>query len=430
MRPKIICQVRPKNGGLDPSRGPSSGAQPMSSHVTSAGDPAQRSVVLALLPLKAVVLIAFLVIGLALPVLPLHVHDVLGFGPVVIGVVAGCQFAASLVARIWSGHTADARGTKWALVAGLLGATAAGLLYLLSLAFVGIPSLSVAVLLTGRAVLGGAESFIITGATAWGLARLGAPNAGKVIAWLGTAMFAGFAAGAPLGTTLYDWGGFATVACVTAVAPLAALAVLLPVGGSVAYGGGRPSIVAVIGRIWLPGLGAALSSVGFGAILAFGSLLFVEHAWTPVWLPFSAYALALIGARLAFGHLPDRLGGAKVALGFVIVEAAGLALMWMATIGGLAAIGAALTGFGYSLVFPGLGVEAVRLAPPESRGVAMGAYTACLDLALGIAGPGLGLVASGAGCSAVFIVSALIVLCAALVSLPLVANPNQRGIEN
>jgi MFS family permease len=178
----------------------------------------------------------------------------------------------------------------------------------------------------------------------------------------------------------------------------------------------------------LPGLGAALSSVGFGAILAFGSLLYVEHAWSPVWLAFSAYALALIVARLAFGHLPDRFGGAKVAAGFVLVEAVGLALMWMATTGGIAALGAALTGFGYSLVFPGFGVEAVRLAPPESRGVAMGACTACLDLALGIAGPGLGLVARWAGYSAVFLVSTFVVLCAAMLSIPLLSQSNRSSL--
>ena len=87
-------------------------------------------VVAALAPIMAVVLIAFLVIGLALPVLPLHVHDdlvphdgdfsahsarclvrqksasrlwklrnvfqrtVLGLGRVVVGLVAGSQFAA------------------------------------------------------------------------------------------------------------------------------------------------------------------------------------------------------------------------------------------------------------------------------------------------------------------------------------------------
>jgi hypothetical protein len=71
------------------------------------------------------------------------------------------------------------------------------LLYLLSLSFEAMPRLSVGILLAGRAVLGGAESFIITGATTWGLIRVGAQNAGKVIAWMGTAMFAAFAVGAP-----------------------------------------------------------------------------------------------------------------------------------------------------------------------------------------------------------------------------------------
>src|SRR3954465_14843548 len=169
------------------------------------------SVVMTLLPLLVVVLVAFVVIGVAMPVLPLHVHDGLGFGPFMVGLVAGCQFAAALVARVWAGRTADAHGAKRAVVAGLAAAVVAGLLYRLSLSFVGMPRLSVAILLAGRAVLGGAESFIITGATTWGLARVGARNAGKVIAWMGTAMFAAFAGGAPLGADLYGRGGFAAV---------------------------------------------------------------------------------------------------------------------------------------------------------------------------------------------------------------------------
>ena len=54
------------------------------------------SVVTALTPIMAAVLVGFVVIGAALPILPLHVHDELGFGPVMVGVVAGCQFAAAL----------------------------------------------------------------------------------------------------------------------------------------------------------------------------------------------------------------------------------------------------------------------------------------------------------------------------------------------
>jgi MFS family permease len=385
------------------------------------------SVVTALAPLMIAVLVGFLVIGAALPVLPLHVHDGLGFGPVMVGVVAGCQFAASLVARIWSGRAADTQGPKWAVIAGLTGAAISGLLYLFSLSFLGAPRISIGVLLAGRAVLGGAESFIITGATTWGLARVGAHNAGKVIAWMGTAMFAALAVGAPLGTLLYEKGGFGAVSFAAALAPLVTLVLIAPLRPETPAHKSGPSLLSVAKRIWLPGLGAALSSIGFGAIATFSSLLFTGHGWTPVWLAFSAYASSLIAARIAFGHLPDQLGGARVALWFVLIEIAGLVLMWLAGGVAVATIGAVLTGFGYALVFPALGVEAVRRAPPESRGVAMGAYTACLDIALGVSGPVLGAIASRTGLSSVFLASAVVAFGAAFIAARLLRT--RSGID-
>jgi MFS family permease len=168
----------------------------------------------------------------------------------------------------------------------------------------------------------------------------------------------------------------------------------------------------VLGAVWVPGLASALSSVGFGAITAFITLLFVDRGWSNGWLPYTFFAAVFILARLAFGHLPDRMGGAKVALVCVLIEAAGQALIWFAPWSALALLGAALTGLGYSLVYPGFGVEAVHRVPPQSRGLAMGAYTAFLDLALGVGGPALGLVASGAGLGAVFLASSLVTLCA------------------
>jgi hypothetical protein len=42
-------------------------------------------------------------------------------------------------------------------------------------------------------------------------------------------------------------------------------------------------------------------------------------------------------------------------------------------------------------LYPGLGVEAVRLVPAQNRGLAMGAYTIFLDVALGFGTPALGL---------------------------------------
>jgi MFS family permease len=384
--------------------------------ITSAASKSAPSIVTTLAPLMITVLVGFLVIGAALPVLPLHVHNGLGFGSVMVGVVAGCQFAASLVARIWSGRAADTQGPKWAVMVGLVGAALSGLLYLFSLSFPSAPRVSIGVLLAGRAALGAAESFIITGATTWGLARVGAHNAGKVIAWMGTAMFAALAVGAPLGTALYEKGGFGAVSSAAALAPLVTLILIAPLRPAEPAHKSGPNLLSVAKRIWLPGLGAALSSIGFGAIATFSSLLFAGHGWTPVWLAFSAYAASLIFARVGFGHLPDRLGGARVALWFVLIETVGLMLMWLAAGVAVATIGAALTGFGYALVFPALGVEAVRRAPPESRGVAMGAYTACLDIALGVSGPVLGAIASRTGLSSVFLASAVVVFGATFIA--------------
>jgi MFS family permease len=292
-----------------------------------------------------------------------------------------------------------------------------------SLLFHGAPGVSVAVLLVGRGVLGGAESFMITAAVSWGLAVVDARDTGKVIAWVGSAMFAAFAIGAPVGSALYAGYGFFAIALVTALAPLATLLLIATLPAVVPEPRPRLSFVSVVGEVWVPGLGSALGSVGFGAVTTFAALLFADRGWAQGWLAYSAYAVAFILARVFFSHAADKFGGAKVALICVLVETAGQALMWLAVRPELALVGAALTGFGFSLVYPGFGVEAVRRVPAQSRGLAMGTYTAFLDLAQGLASPALGLVAKGAGLNMVFLVSAVTVLSAAVVASWLMAHP-------
>jgi MFS family permease len=164
-------------------------AAPMTVSNASTPAAAAPSVLTALLPIMGVVFIAYLVIGFAMPVLPLHVHQGLGLGTFAVGVVAGTQFAAALFSRIWSGHYSDRSGAKRAVIAGLLFTALSGLSYLLSLRFTGAPQTSVATLIIGRALLGIGESFIITGALSWGLALAGPQNTGKVMSWIGTALY-------------------------------------------------------------------------------------------------------------------------------------------------------------------------------------------------------------------------------------------------
>jgi predicted MFS family arabinose efflux permease len=235
-------------------------------------------------------------------------------------------------------------------------------------------------------------------------------------------MWGAFAVGAPLGTMLYAHLGFTAIAVTTTLVPLAALLVVARLRPIAPTARARSGLAKVVAAIWLPGLGLALSSAGFGAMTAFVSLLFAARGWT-VWPAFTVFAGVFILARVFFGHAADKIGGAKIALICVLVEAAGQTLLSIAPWAPLALVGAALTGFGWSLVYPGFGIEAVRRAPAGHQGLAMGAYTAFLDLALGIASPLLGLIASRAGIGAVFLASAILVLSASSIAASLLRMP-------
>jgi MFS family permease len=175
-------------------------------------DPASHPLAPAF-PVMAAVFVGYLVVGMALPVLPLHVHDDLGFGPFVVGLVSGGQFLAALASRLWAGHLADTRGSRHAVLVGLGAAIGGGGCYLLSLLFPQQPVLAVSVILIGRILLGGAESLIITGGISWELALLPANMAGKAIAWVGMAMFAAMAAGSPVGDLVYRHARFGGSLC-------------------------------------------------------------------------------------------------------------------------------------------------------------------------------------------------------------------------
>ncbi|MCY1187482.1 putative MFS-type transporter YfcJ [compost metagenome] len=106
-----------------------------------------------------------------------------------------------------------------------------------------------------------------------------------------------------------------------------------------------------------------------------------------------------------------------MAIACLSVETLGLLLLWLAPSMELALAGAALTGFGFSLVFPALGVEAVNLVPASSRGAAVGAYSLFIDLSLGVTGPLAGAIAAGFGFGAIFLFAAVAALAGLAISL-------------
>lgn len=366
-----------------------------------------RILATALTPILAAVGVVFLVTGASLATLPLYVHQQLGYGADVVGAVAGAQFASALLSRLWAGRHSDRHGPKATMVVGLCMAALAGFSYLCSSALASQPILALATLFVGRALLGGGESFIITAGQSWGLTLAGPQRAATVIGWAGTALYIGLAAGGPMGGLLFERLGFAGIAVVTAVIPLFTLGFVLPLKSTSAPAKTGTPGGSVISAILRPGLAMSFAGFGYSSMAFFSVLLFVEHGWRPSWAPFSAFAVALILARIAFGGLADRLGGTRTSMIFMSVQIVGLAGVTLAGNEAICILASFIAGFGYAFIYPALGRQAVRGLPSSRSGTAVAFYSAFLDLSLALSSPVLGLIADSAGLHWVFAASVL-----------------------
>ena len=370
--------------------------------------------------------IGYLNIGIPLAVLPGYVHNHLGYGTVIAGLVISVQYLATLLSRPYASRIIDNLGSKRAVMYGLAGCGLSGVFILVSSWLSAMPALSLTSLLIGRLVLGSAESLVGSGSIGWGIGRVGAQNTAKVISWNGIASYGAIAVGAPLGVMMVNhWGMWSMGASIIA---LAALGLLLawPKLAAPIVSGVRLPFLHVLGRVLPHGTGLALGSIGFGTIATFITLYYATQHWENAVLCLSLFGASFIGARLLFGNMINRLGGFRVAIACLSVETVGLLLLWLAPNPQLALAGAALSGFGFSLVFPALGVEAVNLVPASSRGAAVGAYSLFIDLSLGITGPLVGAVAAGFGFASIFLFAALAAFSGLMLSLYLYRQARSR----
>jgi MFS family permease len=361
--------------------------------------------------------IGYMNIGIPLAVLPGFVHTTLGYSAVVAGLVISVQYFATLLSRPYASRIIDVRGSKKAVIYGLFGCGFSGVLMLLAALLQAWPTLSLASLLLGRVLLGSAESLVGSGSIGWGIGRVGAQNTAKVISWNGIASYGALAIGAPLGVLLVQHLGLWSMG--VSIILLCALGLRLAWHKAPApiVAGERLPFIHVLGKVFPHGMGLALGGIGFGTIATFITLYYASNNWDNAALCLTLFGASFILARLLFGGLINRIGGFRVAIACLSVETLGLLLLWLAPNQELALAGAALSGFGFSLVFPALGVEAVNLVPASSRGAAVGAYSLFIDLSLGITGPVAGFIAGGFGFASIFLFASLAAFTGLMLSL-------------
>lgn len=354
--------------------------------------------------------IAFLCVGLPIAVLPGYVHEQLGFSPVVAGITIGLQYFATLVSRPMAGRVADSLGGKRAIIYGLLAIALSGLVTAVSTLLVSMPLLSLAVLLIGRVLLGLAQGLIGVASLSWGISQVGIAHTARVISWNGIASYGAIAIGAPLGVKLNQLLNFASIGLVLFVLATLALLVIRNKPSLPVVAGERLPFWAAFGRVAPCGVGLTLASIGYGTLTTFVTLFYSECGWTGAAWCLSAFGVCFILSRLLFVNAVNRWGGYPVAVVCMATEAVGLALLWLAPSPLLALLGAGLSGAGLSLVYPALGLEAIKQVPSSSRGAGLGAYAVFFDLALAIAGPLMGAVAAHLGYESIFGIASLLAL--------------------
>jgi MFS family permease len=350
----------------------------------------------------------FLIVGVGLGTLPSFVHDTLHFNNLVVGVVVGSQFVATLLTRPLAGRAADYRGGRRTAMLGMMLSAVSAICCLGGTLLAGFPALSLLLIVAGRILLGIGESYLVIGIFAWGFAIVGPKSTGKVMVWNGLGMQAGLASGAPAGIYLESAVGIPVVFAICTVIPLAGYlaSTRLPIVPLLAPEK-KLSFWAALKTVSRAGMGLALGSIGFSGIASFITLYFGQQGWHNASLALTAYGVGYIVMRLFFAHYPDKFGGARVAMACLFIEMIGQALLWLATNEATAIGGAVMTGAGMSLVFPAFGRIAIKNVPVANRGTAMAAYNAFFDLGVGVTAPVAGLIAGGTQYELIYLFGAI-----------------------
>ncbi len=355
--------------------------------------------------------LGYFTIGLSLATLPIFIHQILGFNTIIAGLVISVQYIATFLLRGYAGKIVDTKGPKVSVLRSMLFFALSGIFLLLVFLFRSQPFLSLGLLLVTRLFTGIGEGLVGASPINWALLDLGDEHAAKAISFNGIASYGALALGAPLGVFMADHVNYQSLAILTfAVGVLGYFYSRSKKPYRVAFKKTAPvSFKRVLLTVAPFGACLALGGLGFGSISTFMTLYYEYFNWQNGAVCLTVFGIFFILTRLVFNKAIDQFGGLRVALVSLFVEGLGLLVIALALHPIWTLAGAALTGLGFSLVFPALGVEAIKRVDGSQQGSALASYGLFIDISLGITGPLIGFVANNIGMTSIYPFSAIMV---------------------
>lgn len=330
--------------------------------------------------------IYFLGLTMTLAVLPIYVEGDLGGTSTQVGIAVSSFGLAAAVIRPLVGPIGDRRGRR-ILIA--VGATTAGLATMATALATTIP-----MVVGFRALAGIGEAAVFVGAATAIQDMTPANRRGEAASYFSLTIYGSLFLGPPLGESLAENASTDTAWIVAGGLSVVAATFSLLAPGAPAAPPPKPSKRVLLHKAALrPGLMLFLGLIGYTGFLTFVTLHAADVGISNTGTVFSILAAVVIVLRMLGARLPDRLGPlttTRISLSFSMIGLATL-FAWQEPAGVYGAT--ALIAVGQTFLFPALFALVVDKAPESERSHAIGTQSMFFDLAFGLGGPLIGVVA-------------------------------------
>lgn len=365
----------------------------------------QRLFTPAFIALSLAELAYFTTAGLLIPITTLFAAGPLGANALGIGVAVGAFAVTTAVLRPIAGREADRRGRRPLLIGGALLCSIAVALH--------VVTTDLTVLIGLRLLLGVAEAFFFVAGFAM-VADLAPPNrAGEALSFNSLSLYLGIAIGPTIGFALLAAGGYGLAFAGGAVLSLAAGILATRIPETVTTERNQPPTPLFNRHALGPSVALFCGVAGMAGFLAFVAIYAPRVGMTDAGPVLLLFGLIVVGCRIVFARLPDRVPPFQLAAAALTLGAVGLVVAGLVqSVAGLL-VGAAVLAVGVAFLTPALFAAIVARASPAERGSAFGTASLFLDLAFGGGPVVLGVVAQAGGAPAAFIAGSLVVLAGA-----------------
>ncbi|KKX47247.1 MFS transporter [Sphingobacterium sp. IITKGP-BTPF85] len=256
----------------------------------------------------------YFTIGLSLAVLPIFIHETLGFNTIIAGAVIGSQYIMTFFMRAYAGTIVDKNGPKPAIIISMICFILTGILLWAAFSNSSSPLLALSLLAVSRLLTGCGEGMVGASPINWAILRVGEQHTSTAISYNGIFNYSSMAIGAPLGVLMSLHLGNWSIALLTTLVGLIGLITTINKKALYAISKEvRNSFVSVLKSVAPFGTGLALAGIGFGTISTFITLYYNYKGWENAAICITCFSTMFVLGRFVLTGSINKIGGVKIA---------------------------------------------------------------------------------------------------------------------